>query len=125
MILWVSAVQLGECTQGTKGLLETAARSALQSGPLPQATPPALDALPAVAPSSTPGRPKASRGRQVGASNHRHHSQHRSKGKKTPPPAPHPPRASGSPASAVSKHSHSSRNRKDLKSREPKMAPQH
>ncbi|KAK1785446.1 hypothetical protein P4O66_018814, partial [Electrophorus voltai] len=112
-------------TQGTKGLSEMATHSLHPSSTSPQAIPPALDTPRTVAPSATPGRPKASRGRQLGSSSHRHHSQHKSKVKRTTPQAPHPDPTSSSPVSAAPKRGHGSRSHKDPERREPKFSPLH
>ncbi|XP_016404872.1 palmitoyltransferase ZDHHC18-like isoform X1 [Sinocyclocheilus rhinocerous] len=92
------------CTQGTKGLLETASRSPLLTSSCPQAKPQAvLEPLPEIVP-EPPKTP------------HKHHSHHRSKAKQS---THHTPKTSNS--SPRPHHSHSSR-RKDSKNRDPKFS---
>ncbi|XP_056336120.1 palmitoyltransferase ZDHHC18-B isoform X1 [Danio aesculapii] len=107
------------CTQGTKGLLETASRSPLLTSSCPQAkpqaTPAMLEPLPEIVPSPALEQPKTSTGRQATSTPHKHHSHHRSKGKQA---AHHTHKTTNS--SPRPHHSHSSR-RKDSKSRDPKF----
>ncbi|XP_043074373.1 palmitoyltransferase ZDHHC18-B isoform X2 [Puntigrus tetrazona] len=108
------------CTQGTKGLLETASRSPLLTSSCPQAKPQAvpavLETLPEIVPSPAPELPKAAGGRQSTNTPHKHHSHHRSKAKQT---THHTHKTSNS--SPRPHHSHSSR-RKDSKNRDPKFS---
>ncbi|XP_037394388.1 palmitoyltransferase ZDHHC18b isoform X2 [Pygocentrus nattereri] len=132
------------CTQGTKGLLETATRSPFLSSPCPQAKsqaipPPALDALPSITPSPSPSpspgpgpgpgpaleQTKVSRERPAATTPHRHHSHHRSRSKRTAQQGHNPGHASNPPASPGPRRSHSSRSRKDSKTRDPKFTPLH
>ncbi|XP_042601033.1 palmitoyltransferase ZDHHC18-B-like [Cyprinus carpio] len=108
------------CTQGTKGLLETASRSPLLTSSCPQAKPQAvpavLETLPEIVPSPAPVPPKTTGGRQSTGTPHKHHSHHRSKAKQT---THHTHKTSNS--SPRPHHSHSSR-RKDSKNRDPKFS---
>ncbi|XP_052440593.1 palmitoyltransferase ZDHHC18-B-like [Carassius gibelio] len=108
------------CTQGTKGLLETASRSPLLTSSCPQAKPQAmpavLETLPEIVPSPEPHPPKTTEGRQSTNTPHKHHSHHRSKAKQT---THHTHKTSNS--SPRPYHSHSSR-RKDSKNRDPKFS---
>ncbi|XP_059412838.1 palmitoyltransferase ZDHHC18-B-like [Carassius carassius] len=108
------------CTQGTKGLLETASRSPLLTSSCPQAKPQAmpavLETLPEIVPSPEPHPPKTTGGHQSTNTPHKHHSHHRSKAKQT---THHTHMTSNS--SPRPYHSHSSR-RKDSKNRDPKFS---
>ncbi|XP_051948956.1 palmitoyltransferase ZDHHC18-B isoform X1 [Xyrauchen texanus] len=109
------------CTQGTKGLLETASRSPLLTSSCPQAkpqvVPPALDPLQEIVPSPAPEPPKIAGGRQSTSTPHKHHSHHRSKGKQT---GHHTHKMTNS--SPRPHHSHSSRGHKDSKTRDQKFS---
>ncbi|XP_058610392.1 palmitoyltransferase ZDHHC18-B isoform X4 [Onychostoma macrolepis] len=109
------------CTQGTKGLLETASRSPLLTSSCPQAKPQAvpavLETLPEIVPSPAPELPKTAGGHQSTNTPHKHHSHHRSKAKQTT----HNPTHKTSNSSPRPHHSHSSR-RKDSKNRDPKFS---
>ncbi len=113
-----------QCTQGTKGLLETASRSPLLTSSCPQAKPQAvpavLETLPEIVPSPAPEPPKTAGGRQSTNTPHKHHSHHISKAKQTTHHT-HNPTHKTSNSSPRPHHSHSSR-RKDSKNRDPKFS---
>ncbi|XP_050992677.1 palmitoyltransferase ZDHHC18-B isoform X1 [Labeo rohita] len=112
------------CTQGTKGLLETASRSPLLTSSCPQAKPQAvpavLETLPEIVPSPAPEPPKTAGGRQSTNTPHKHHSHHRSKAKQSTHHT-HNPTHKTSNSSPRPHHSHGSR-RKDSKNRDPKFS---
>ncbi|XP_042631965.1 palmitoyltransferase ZDHHC18-B isoform X1 [Cyprinus carpio] len=108
------------CTQGTKGLLESASRSPLLTSSCPQAKPQAvLETLPEIVPSPAPEPHKTTEGRQSTSTPHKHHSHHRTKAKQSTHHT-HIPTPKTSNSSPRPHHSHSSR-RKDSKNRDPKF----
>ncbi|XP_051992099.1 palmitoyltransferase ZDHHC18-B-like [Xyrauchen texanus] len=109
------------CSQGTKGLLETASRSPLLTSSCPQAkpqaVPPALDPLPDIISPPAPEPPKIAGRRRSTSTPHKHHSHHRSKGNQS---TPHTHKITNS--SPRPHHSHGSRGFTDSKTRDQKSS---
>ncbi|TRY93564.1 hypothetical protein DNTS_026469 [Danionella cerebrum] len=107
------------CTQGTKGLLETASRSPLLTSSCPQAKPQAPPAVLEPLPEIVPDMMKTTAGRPSSSTPHKHHS-HRSKGKK----AAHHTHSTSHKSTISSPrphHNHSLR-RKESRNKEPKFS---
>ncbi|KAA0710676.1 putative palmitoyltransferase ZDHHC14 [Triplophysa tibetana] len=89
------------CTEGSKGLLETASRSPLLASSCPQAKPQAvpsvLDPIPEFSASPASHPPKVTGGRPSSNPPHKHHSHHRSKGKHAISQSHNPANKSSSP----------------------------
>ncbi|XP_056597452.1 palmitoyltransferase ZDHHC18-B [Triplophysa dalaica] len=107
------------CTEGTKGLLETASRSPLLASSCPQATPQAvpsvLDPLPEFSSSPASHPSKVTVGRPSSNPPHKHHSHHRSKGKHAISHSHNPANKSSSPRPLQSHKGHKDSKSKDVK----------
>ncbi|XP_062866645.1 palmitoyltransferase ZDHHC18-B [Trichomycterus rosablanca] len=110
------------CTQGTNGLLETAARSPPLSSPCPQVKSQTSATLPVIVMSPAPVQQNVTKVQKEATSLHRHHSHHRSKRKRTTSqPSHNQMNASSSAVSQGPKSSHRSRSNKNVETRDQKF----